>query len=127
MTRLSVLPILPDHFLPGVVRVGGADDDLQLGIHLPDAADRLDAIPAGRHAHIDEGHGVGPPFLERPLHHLQPFLALEGGVDLELDVGSAARLDAEERRGLGVERGVFLRRRRRGSCGRPRESPRCRR
>jgi hypothetical protein len=78
---------LADHFLPRVVGVGGADDDLQLGIHFPDPADRLDAVPARGHAHIHECHRIRPAFVERVLHLGESLLALEGRVDLEFDIG----------------------------------------
>ncbi len=37
----------------------GADHDLEVGIRLPEALDRLDAVPAGRHAHVHERERVG--------------------------------------------------------------------
>ncbi|MNF76085.1 hypothetical protein D3C84_581840 [compost metagenome] len=71
------------HFLPGIVGVGGAEGNLQLGVGLPELLDGLDPIPAGRHAHVDERHGVGPPLRQRAGEHGQGFLALMGGVEFE--------------------------------------------
>jgi hypothetical protein len=71
------------HFLPPVVRVSGADHDLQVGVFIPDANNRFDSIPSGRHAHIDEGHGVRALFLQRAPDEDQTFLALESRVHLE--------------------------------------------
>ena len=43
---------------PGVIRIRGADDDLDVGLELPDACGRFDPVHARRHAHVDEGHCV---------------------------------------------------------------------
>src|SRR5690606_751888 len=40
---------LGDHLLPAVVRVRGAQDELQPGIDAPELARRLDPVRAGRH------------------------------------------------------------------------------
>src|ERR1039458_3674665 len=71
------------HFLPRIISVGGADDDLEFRIHFPDARDGFNAIPTGRHPHVHEGHAVRPVVPERLLHHLQRLLALIGGVQLK--------------------------------------------
>ena len=73
-----------DHFRPVIVGVGGADHDLQFGIDFPQLLDGLQTIPARRHAHVDEGHGVRLPALERSAHHRDTLLALIRGVDLEI-------------------------------------------
>jgi hypothetical protein len=39
---------------PRVVGVRRADHDLEIGVDLPEPLDGLEAVPAGRHAHVDE-------------------------------------------------------------------------
>ena len=51
----------PDDLRPAVIGIGGADDHLQVGIHPPQLVDGLDAVPAGRHADVDEGQAYGRP------------------------------------------------------------------
>jgi hypothetical protein len=69
---------------PAVIGEGRADDDLDIGVHAPDVRDGLDAVPAGRHAHVDEGHRVGAARGLGRLHQLEAFLSLVRGIDLEL-------------------------------------------
>ena len=71
------------HLFPRVIGVSGADDDLQGGIDLPEPFDRLDAVPARRHAHVDKSHGVGLPVFQRLRDLVQRLLALIGGLQLE--------------------------------------------
>ncbi len=93
-----------DHFRPVVVGVRGADHDLHVGIDFPQLLDGLQAIPARRHAHVDEGHGVGLPALERRAHHRNALLSLIGGVDLEIRARTRALLLAEKVRFEARER-----------------------
>ena len=74
------------HLLPGIIRVSGADDDLKFRIDLPDAGDGFHAVPAGRHAHIDEGHRVRPLVGQGFFHHRQSLLSLKGGIQFETDL-----------------------------------------
>ena len=60
--------------------------DLQVGAGLPDSGGGLDAVPAGGHADINEGHSIGSADGEGLLDHLQAFLALKGGVEFEAGV-----------------------------------------
>ncbi len=53
-TRLSESPSRSPHGVPRIIRVGRADDDLQIGIDLPELLDGFDAVPSRRHAHIDK-------------------------------------------------------------------------
>ena len=64
------------HFLPRVVRVGRANNDLQFRIYFPDAGDGFDAVPSWRHPDVHKSHRVWLVFHERLLHHLQSFLPL---------------------------------------------------
>jgi len=89
----------PDNVVPGEIGVAGADDDLQVGTFVPDAGNGFDAVPAGLHAHVHEGHGVGPAFGQGLEHTFQSLLAGEGGVHLEdgetgAGHGTARRLGA---------------------------------
>src|SRR5256885_10782626 len=49
----------------------------------PQALNGLEAVPARRHAHIDERHRVRLILLERLLHALHTLLTLQGRVDPE--------------------------------------------
>ena len=71
------------HLLPGVVGVGRADDDLHLGVDLPEPLDRLHAVPSGRHAHIDKSHGIGLAGFKRAGNLGDAFAAAERRVELE--------------------------------------------
>jgi hypothetical protein len=57
---LGVLTEPRDDLGPRVIGVRRADDDLQLRGLLPHALDRLEAVPAGRHVHVDERQRVRP-------------------------------------------------------------------
>src|SRR5262249_41236890 len=88
-------------------RVGGADDDLHLGVDLPDAQGGLDAVPAGRHAHVDEGDGVRAVLPARGAHQLLPVLPLVGGVqDERLGGGARRRRAAQHHLELGRRGGL---------------------
>jgi hypothetical protein len=63
--------------------VRGADDDLDVRIHGPQAFDRLQPVPARRHAHVDEGECKGAAALDGAFDHAETLLALQGEVQLE--------------------------------------------
>ncbi|KDB50728.1 hypothetical protein X805_37150 [Sphaerotilus natans subsp. natans DSM 6575] len=88
-----------EHLLPGVVGIGGADDDLQPRVFLPQPLDGLDAIPARRHAHVDEGHRVGSAGGAGGLHHRQRLAPLQRRVDLE----AIGRRGGRHRRRVGEQ------------------------
>src|SRR5438876_1200988 len=73
---------------------------MEVRVFLPDARNRFDAIPTGRHAHIDESHGVRTLFLQGPLDQGQAFLALERRVEFE------NRMAGNRRRGV-AKQGCF--------------------
>ena len=80
------------HLFPRVIRVGGADDDLEAGVHLPQILDGFHAVPSRRHAHIDKGQRVRLPVFHRLDDFLQRLLALVSGFELELrDIHRHAR------------------------------------
>ena len=79
------------HVLPAVVGVGRADDDADVGVFLQHAPRRLDAVHAGRHAHVDEGERVRTSFAARRARHLERLVALIRGVQRE---AARARADA---------------------------------
>jgi hypothetical protein len=68
---------------PVIVGVRGTDHDLYVRIDPPKMLDGLQAIPAGRHPHVDECHAVGVPLLQRLSHLLDAFLTLVRRVDGE--------------------------------------------
>src|ERR1700682_4607622 len=53
------------HLRPVIVRMRRADDNLDVRVELPQALNGLQAVPPGRHAHIDECHRVRLLLLER--------------------------------------------------------------
>ncbi|MOA66760.1 hypothetical protein D3C78_1936260 [compost metagenome] len=44
-----------EQLIPGIVRVGGADDYLQQRVLFPQVLNGLSAIPSTWHSHVDEG------------------------------------------------------------------------
>ena len=48
---------------PGIVRVSGADDNLNSGIDPPNVLDGLESVPARRHTHVNKGQLVRAPLL----------------------------------------------------------------
>ncbi len=85
-----------DHFRPVIVGVRRADHDLHVGIDPPKLLDGLQAIPARRHPHVDEGHGIRSAVFERRAHHREALLSLIGGVDLKIRAHARALLLAEK-------------------------------
>ena len=95
------------HFLPRVIGIGGANDDLQGGIDVPQLLDRLDAVPTRGHAHIDERKRVGLLGSERPPHELQRLLPLKCGIQIESACERGGRFRCIENHGFDrFERGV---------------------
>jgi hypothetical protein len=71
--------------LPRVVAVGAAQHDLELGLALPHALDRLDAVDAGRHADVDERERERPVLAARLRDGAHRVLALERERELVRD------------------------------------------
>src|SRR5262249_15720506 len=69
--------------VPGIIRVGRTNDHLQIRKLLPNARDRFDSVPAGRHAYVNEGDRIWFPAGGRRADFFQSFLALEGGAYLK--------------------------------------------
>src|SRR5208282_2806833 len=74
-------PQFVNHLLPGIVRIGGADDDLDFRTAVPKMTDGLHAIPSGRHPHIHKRQRVRITLLGGLLGHRQPLLPLEGRIN----------------------------------------------
>src|ERR1700683_2489135 len=83
---------------PRGVGIGGAEYDLQPWLFRPQAFGRLDAIPARRHPHVDECHGIGKTSTLRRTHLLEPLHSLEGGIHFEAHQWSSALRRIEEKR-----------------------------
>src|SRR5437667_12009640 len=98
----------PYHLFPGVIGVGGANYHLQGRVRFPDAVNGFHAVPAWRHAHIDESQRVGPALLNGPLHLLQTFLALVGRIDLEAGLVGLLR-GVAEKQGFGADKSLVFR------------------
>src|ERR1700674_1969434 len=71
------------HLRPVIVRMRRADDNLDVRVELPQALNGLQAIPPGRHAHIDECHRGRLLLLYRLPDPPHTLLTLQGRVDLE--------------------------------------------
>ena len=80
------LPDFRAHFFPGIIRIGGADNNLELGINFPDPRNRFDPVPSGRHAHVDKCHGIRTIFRQGFFHHLERFLALISRIKMKTGV-----------------------------------------
>ena len=74
------------NFLPGIGGVGTADDDVEIRIDFPELADRLDAIPAGRHLHVHKSEVIGITRVDRGADFFVSVCSLERRVDLEFDL-----------------------------------------
>ena len=94
--------------LPGIIRVGGADDHLKVGIFRPDMFDRLDAIPTRRHTHVHEREGVRPTCFGCFQCRGAAFLTLRGAIDFEGAGGAAVNLFTEQGR-LGSSEAGWVR------------------
>src|SRR6266436_1234957 len=86
-----------------MVRKRGADHDQQIGMLLPNAADRLDAIPAVWHTHVHVSHGIRPPLTSRIPYLVEPFLPSRSAVDFEPQRIGSARRAAEQLSGRRAE------------------------
>ena len=77
--------------MPAVVRVRRADHDLEIGVEFPEFYDRFEAIHPGRHAHIDECHGIRLAFIERASYQLDALLALICGLHRETPMSAGQK------------------------------------
>src|SRR5438067_509115 len=66
-----------------MIGVSSADDDLQSGVNLPEAANGFQAIPSRWHPHIDEGHRVRLICCQGLFYLGKGFLALKRGFQFE--------------------------------------------
>ncbi|MCX5650006.1 MAG: hypothetical protein NTU45_01240 [Planctomycetota bacterium] len=78
----------------------GRDHDLELGIDLPEPLDRLDAVPAARHAHVDDRDRVRLIAHDRGLQQLEAVLGIPRRIDDEADAPVRGLV---RRRGGGAE------------------------
>ena len=69
------------------IGVRRADHDLELRIDAPQLLDRLEPVPAGRHAHVDERERKRPTLSTRLGNELECFAPLVRGHELELALG----------------------------------------
>ena len=72
-----------NHFLPGIIRIGGADDDLDVRIDLENPVGGFNSIPARGHAHIDERERIRACGGARIRDHFQALFAAKGGIDFK--------------------------------------------
>ncbi len=94
------------HLGPVVVGMGRTDDHLHVGIRRPQALDGFQAVPARRHAHVDERHRIRTTLGERLVHHRDAFLALMRRVDVEVRPRRRGYVVAEQICFQHIERGL---------------------
>jgi hypothetical protein len=71
-----------DQIVEGVVGVGGADHQVDVGVGAEDAAAGLGAVPARRHAHVDEDDAEGRLLRQRRGDQREPGVPLERRLEL---------------------------------------------
>jgi hypothetical protein len=114
------------HLIPGIVGIGGADDDLEGGIDGPESADGFDAVPAWGHADVHEGEGEGLEVDDGLVDEVEGVLSLVSGFQLigeeaggrggfgeedvfEVgDLGVGGVIGAEDFFEIGVDGGVIV-------------------
>jgi hypothetical protein len=67
----------------GIVGISRTQGNLQVGVDVPQLFNGLQAIPARRHAHVDEHHGIRGVGRQGLVDQGKRLLALVGGVQLE--------------------------------------------
>ena len=81
--------------MPVVVRMRCTDNDLQIGIGLPQMTDRFHTVPSRRHPHVDKGQRIGPARGLCLPHTFETVLSLECGVDIKSHTGGARHSEQE--------------------------------
>ena len=74
---------LVHHVVPGIIRKSRANNDLKVRVHLPDTGGGFNAVPAGRHAHINKSQRVRAAAAEGGLNQIESFPALIGRIEIE--------------------------------------------
>ena len=95
------------HLIPGIIGIGGADNDLEVRVGGPKPGDGFNAIPARGHANIHKRQGIRPAILQRACYQGQSLLALIGGIEDEVDLFTRCRGGAEQG-GLSFVQGGHL-------------------
>src|ERR1700733_2422578 len=81
--ELVCMPEAGNNLGPVIIRMRRADDDLHTGVDRPDFLYRLEAVPAGRHAHVNKCHRVGTSRFERRAYAFEAILALHRRIDIK--------------------------------------------
>jgi len=98
--QIGGVPQFVSHLLPGIVRIGGADDDLDFRTAFPKMTDGLHTIPSGRHPHIHKRQRVRIAFLGGLLDHRQTLLTLESRINHKISARrSGGALPKQQRLG----------------------------
>ena len=74
------------HLIPGIIGIGGADNDLEVRVGGPKPGNGFDAVPARGHADIYKSQRVRVAVLQRAFYQGKPLLALSGGIEHESDL-----------------------------------------
>jgi hypothetical protein len=85
------------HFVEGLIRVRGAEHDLDPRVALPERANRLQTVPARRHSHVDESDLIGLPRFDRAPGEAHTRFALARRLQLESGREPPRLLVPEER------------------------------
>src|SRR6185437_9775889 len=99
------LPEAGNHIAPVIVGMRRADHYLHILVHRPQPLDRLEPVPARRHAHVDERNGKRPPGADSVLGTLDPFLTLRGEFQYVMCALALRRGNIPEEQGLDVRQG----------------------
>src|SRR6202051_3059962 len=86
-----------DDVRPVIVGMRRTYDYLHIRVDGPQALDRLQTVPAGRHAHIDKGQGVGPALIQGLLHASDAFLTLKRRIYLKAQTNGRRRTLPQQR------------------------------
>ena len=84
------------HFVPRVVGIRRAEDNLQLRVLRPDVLDSFDSVPSRRHTNVYKRHRVGTFITQGLLDHFQALLPLKSGIDVERFSLRLVQCDAEK-------------------------------
>ena len=84
-----------DNIRPGIVRVCGADNDLQVRVGFPEVQNGLYSVPSWRHSDVHESQGIGTVLGNRSTHHGQAVLALISRIDFETHAADLRLLEQQ--------------------------------
>src|SRR5712671_1683290 len=85
-----------DDITPVVIRMGRANDYLEVAVYGPETFDGLETVPAWRHPHVYKGHGIRSAVGNCLFGTMNALLALQRTVDLKSRARGDGRVTAEQ-------------------------------